>query len=411
MITFIQLTNQLKQKLQKRRKHFFAVGIFFLLLGILKLFSFSYNESKEDTSYQAYFNANYKVFGLNIPKNLNFANEKVPISDFAVRESFDRELLVNTYWQSQTLLMHKRANRWLPIIEPILKRNGIPDDFKYLAVVESGLTNVVSPAKATGYWQLLESTGTFYGLEINEEVDERYNLEKSTEAACKYFKEAYQRFNNWTLVAASYNMGIGGIESQLKKQKVNNYYDLLLNEETGRYIFRILAVKEILMHPKDYGFILRRKDLYSFIPTNKITIDSSISDLADFAINQNINYKILKIFNPWLRKNFLQNKEKKTYTISIPKKEFLNQSFDEETQGTGIEAQSDSGNFFNINEILKDSLHQEIVHIVKEGETFASISKKYNIDEQSIKIWNMLSDEKPLKANQEIVILIDKKKK
>ncbi|MFI5164670.1 MAG: lytic transglycosylase domain-containing protein [Bacteroidia bacterium] len=254
-----------------------------------------------------------------IPKDLQFANEKVPVYDFTVTESMERELLVNTYFHSQTILMHKRANRWLPFIAAILQKNGVPDDFKYIALIESNLSNTVSPKGATGFWQFLDGSGKQYGLEINDEIDERYNIEKSTEAACKYFKDAYKTFGNWTLAAASYNSGMDGLKTQIDKQKVNSYYDLALNDETARYIFRILAVKEIISKPKEYGYQLRKKDLYPVIPTQKTQIDSSITDLADFAIKNKVSYKILKYFNPWLRKNFLSNKNKKSYFIEFPK--------------------------------------------------------------------------------------------
>lgn len=257
-----------------------------------------------------------------IPKDLQFANEKVPIYDFTVIESMERELLVNTYFHSQTILMHKRANRWLPLMASILKKSGVPDDFKYIALIESNLTNSVSPKGATGYWQFIESAGKQYGLEINDEVDERYSVEKSSEAACRYFKDAYKTFGSWTLAAASYNIGIDGLKNQLEKQKTNSYYDLSLNEETARYIFRILAVKEVVSNPKNYGYQLRKKDLYAPIPTIKIKIDSSITDLADFAQQNNVSYKILKYFNPWLRKNSLSNKEKKNYILDLPKPGF-----------------------------------------------------------------------------------------
>lgn len=302
-------------------KFLFSLGAIVLLSGLIKFFIFSTNE-ESDESYQQYFTQNYKIFALNIPRDLNFSGEKTPVENFYVRENLDRELLVNTYFQSQTLLYLKRANRWFPVIEPILKRNGIPEDFKYLALIESGFSNVVSPRGAIGFWQIMKDAGIQYGLEINEEIDERYNIEKSTEAACRYLNEAYKKFNNWTLAAASYNMGIEGLLRQVEKQKNNNYYDLLLNEETSRYVFRILVVKEIMQNPKKYGFLIRKKDLYPPIGTFDVEVDSSVSDLADFAFKNGINYKTLKIFNPWLREAYLGNKENKKYRIKIPKEEF-----------------------------------------------------------------------------------------
>lgn len=299
----------------------FRMIAFFALLCILpvEFFIFSSRVTEEDELYWKSFLANNKIYGVMIPKDLQFANEKVPVYDFTVTECMERELLINTYFHSQTILMHKRANRWLPFIALILKKNGVPDDFKYIPMIESNLTNSISPKSATGFWQFMDGAARQYGLEINDEIDERYNMEKSTEAACKYFKEAYKTFGNWTLAAASYNIGIDGLENQLEKQKVSSYYGLSLNEETSRYIFRILAAKEIISNPQNYGYQLRKKDLYLPVSTQKIQIDSSISDLADFAIKNNVSYKILKYFNPWLRKNSLTCKDKKNYFVELPK--------------------------------------------------------------------------------------------
>lgn len=297
-------------------KYFIAFGTAVTVVSIIKLFSYSVSDPKYDAYYEDYFNSN---FSIHIPKNLNFAGEKTPINDEGVREAIVRELSVNTFWQSQSLVLHKRASRWFPIIEPILEKNGIPDDFKYIALIESQLTNVVSPKGATGFWQIVEPTAKGYGLEISNEVDERYHVVKSTEAACRYFKEAYKIFNDWTLVAASYNRGMGGIQTQIDKQKVDNYYDLSLTQETSRYIYRLLSMKEIISRPKIYGFMLRKKDIYSPVPTKKITVDSSIINLSDFAISKGINYDVLKTFNPWLLSNSLTIKDGKKYILEIPK--------------------------------------------------------------------------------------------
>lgn len=399
-----------KKWIAKYSKLLLAIPGIFALVWMIKVMSFSLapvEKRSEDTP-------GYRIFGLNFPKDLNFAGEKVPGNDILVRESFDREMLVNTYWQSNALLMHKRANRWFPVIEPILKKHGIPDDFKYVAVVESGLTNSISPMQATGYWQIIASTGELYGLEVGEEVDERYNVELATEAACKYFKEAYKKFGNWTLVAASYNMGMGGLESQMKKQKVGSYYDLLLNEETSRYVFRILAVKELISRPQEYGFMLRKRDLYPPIPTYKVFVDSSITDLAEFAIKQGVNYKILKIFNPWLRKNSLNNKEGKKYAITLPKKEYLTSSFDEEATGAfdSLAPADSAGGHIYMGPLAKtDSLaKQETEHIVKEGENITSIAKQHNVTEAQVRMWNKLADKEEPKTGQEIIIFRQEKK-
>ena len=253
-----------------------------------------------------------------LPEKLEFAGETVPLDNFDTRESLDRELLVNGYWQSRTLMVLKKSKRYFRVIEPVLKKYGVPDDFKYLCMAESGFENVVSPAKAAGVWQLLESTAREYGLEVNENVDERYNLEKSTEAACKYLLESYARYGNWTMAAATYNVGRNGLDNQIAKQSTNNYYDLLLNEETARYVFRLIAHKLITEDPDNYGFHLEEDDYYPVISTHQIKVDTAISNIALFARSQSTNYKIIKQFNPWLRQNALPDQTHKVYSINIP---------------------------------------------------------------------------------------------
>jgi hypothetical protein len=252
------------------------------------------------------------------PIQIDFAGENSPLQISDVRERLDKELLINANLHSSTILIIKRANRAFPIIEPILQKYNVPDDFKYLAVIESALTNAVSSAGARGVWQFMPDTAKGIGMEVNDVVDERYHLEKSTEAACKYLLTAKDKFGSWTLAAASYNAGMNGIYRKLEEQKVTNYYDLALTDETSRYVFRILALKEIMKSPEKYGFNIFPTDLYERIPSKKIEIDSTINDLADFAIAQGINYKILKIHNPWLRDKKLLNPTKKKYEIEIP---------------------------------------------------------------------------------------------
>ena len=268
----------------------------------------------------------YRISAIDIPEDLNFAGELVPQDDPEIMERIDREFLVNTYWQSNALLLMKRANKYFPVIEPILAKNGIPDDFKYLAVAESGLDNVVSSARATGFWQIMKATGKQYGLEINANVDERYHLEKSTEVACRYLNKYKKKYGNWTLAAASYNAGTGSVDKYLGIQKVNDYYDLLLGQETGRYVFRIMAIKEILSHPEKYGFDIKNEDLYNAVPTFNVEVNKPIANFADFAKEYEINYKILKRHNPWLREPHLNNQSGKKYTIEIPNKGFYKAS-------------------------------------------------------------------------------------
>jgi membrane-bound lytic murein transglycosylase D len=277
-----------------------------------------------------------------IPGEMTFAGEKVPLEYFDTHESLDREILVNAYWHSRTLLVLKKSKRYFAIIEPVLKKYGIPEDFKYIPLIESGFENVVSPAGASGVWQILESTAKEYGLEVNDEVDERYHLEKSTEVACKFFLESYKKYGNWTLAAATYNVGRKGIQDQINRQQVSNYYDLLLNEETGRYIFRILAFKLITENPQQFGFQLEESDYYPVLPLYEVRVDSSIANLAEFASRYSINYKILKYFNPWLRDNFLTNDSGKTYLIKIPEGSRrgypdLSAGINDETNGGGTQ--------------------------------------------------------------------------
>lgn len=286
-------------------------------LGI-HLFGFSTTSTDSDVDHLRDFNDGYKVFSLTLPNELTFCGESVPLDRLDVRERLDRELLVNTYWQSNTLLAHKRAGRWFPLIEAVLKREGVPDDMKYLALIESGLTNVVSPMGATGYWQFMKETGVKHGLVIDAEVDERYHVEKSTEAACRYLKSSYAKYHSWSLAAASYNLGPGGVDKQLGRQKQESYFDLLLPEETSRYVFRMLAMKEIIRDPERYGFHLRKKDLYTPYATRVLEVNGPIENLADLAQANNTDYKTLKLLNPWLRDSKLTNREGRTYSLLLP---------------------------------------------------------------------------------------------
>ncbi|WCO00630.1 lytic transglycosylase domain-containing protein [Psychroserpens ponticola] len=300
------------------------------LIAVSGLFIFAMQKSPSDNQVSEKHNSinetesanSYNVYALSVPGALDFAGEAVPLNNPDILERMDRELLVNTYWQSNGLLMFKRAAKYFPIIEPILKKNGVPDDFKYLAVIESGLTNAVSPAGARGVWQIMPTTGRENGLEINKNVDERYHLEMSTEVACKYLLKAKEQLGSWTLAAAAYNAGNAGVSRRLKEQGVTDYYDLLLGEETGRYLFRIVALKEILNHPNQYGFNFSNDDLYTSVPTYKVEVDTIVKDFSEFAKGFGINYKILKLHNPWLREPHLNNKSRKKYSIDIPKDGF-----------------------------------------------------------------------------------------
>jgi hypothetical protein len=254
-----------------------------------------------------------------IPESVSFAGEPMPIERFDVKESFDRELLSNAYFHSQTIRYIKLAPRYFPVIEPILKEKGIPDDFKYLAVAESGFNpQAISPARAVGFWQFMKGTAQDYGLEVNSLVDERYHIEKSTYAACQYLLDSYEKFGSWTLVAASYNRGRSGIQKQLTRQKTNNYYDLLITTETARYVYRITALKTIMENPESYNFYISDDEKYPLIKTKDVVIKGAVANFADFAKEHGINYKLLKYFNPWLRDIHLTNSKGKKYIVKIP---------------------------------------------------------------------------------------------
>jgi membrane-bound lytic murein transglycosylase D len=273
----------------------------------------------QQKEYRNQFSRYYRIYAPELPDKIDFAGEKAPLDLFYVRESLDREILANTFMHSSTILMFKRANRWFPVIEPILKKNNIPDDFKFLALAESNLANAVSPSGAEGFWQFLKGTAPKFGLEITEEVDERYNLVKATEAACQYFRTSYREYNSWSMVAASYNRGIDGVGKAVEKQHTSDYYNLYLVEETARYVYRILAMKQVYNNPVKYGFYLRQSDFYPPLQTYTITVDSSITDLPSFAQKMKISYKVLREYNPWLRRYSLTNKAGKRYTIILPK--------------------------------------------------------------------------------------------
>ncbi len=300
---------------------FYKASFFVLLTAIISIGIFAYftgPDQDNDKLYYESFSRYNKAHALILPDTISFAGEQVPMDLYYVRESLDRELLVNTYWHSNTILMLKRAARYFPMMEKILKENNIPEDFKYVALIESGFLNVISPSNAAGFWQFLDNTAKQYGLEVTEEVDERYNIEKATNAAARYFLASYGKYKNWTLSAASYNAGAGRITREIERQKVSEFYSMYLNQETSRYIFRILAMKLIYEDPTAYGFFIRKRDLYPSIPTKELKITTAIPDLITFAANNKVNYRILKEFNPWLRSDKLTVEPGKTYSILLP---------------------------------------------------------------------------------------------
>jgi membrane-bound lytic murein transglycosylase D len=262
----------------------------------------------------------YKIKSLKLPSELDLAGERVPLEINDVKERMERELLVNTYWQSNGILLLKRANKYFPILEPLLKKYNLPDDFKFLALAESGFTDETSSVGAAGMWHFMRATGKEYGLEINDNVDERYNIQKATKVAAEYLIKAKENLGSWTLAAAAYNAGNYGVSKRLESQQVHNYYDAKLPNETERYVFRILALKEIISNPKKYGFIFDSEDLYTVEETRIVKVDTVITNLALFAKKFGMNYKELKIHNPWLREHRLNNKSHKLYEIKVPTK-------------------------------------------------------------------------------------------
>lgn len=311
----------------KDLSNFLSVASIVILIGYI-----TYNEVKKPAEENSFsddgvalndlepgeYGEPLSAIAFDLPEKALFANEPLPLNIPDVRERLDKELQINCYLHSNTIFLIKRANRWLPQMEEILKRYNIPEDFKYLPLIESNLLNVSSPRHAVGYWQILEDSGREFGLTINKEVDERYDPLKATEAACKYLSKAYRKFGNWTLVAASYNRGMGGVDRALESQSVNSYYDLYLNDETSRYVFRIVAIKEIVEHPIKYGFKINPRNLYKEEPLRYVEVKQSISDLIAFANQQGINYKLLKRYNPWLREEKLSVKKGMTYKIALP---------------------------------------------------------------------------------------------
>lgn len=301
-----------------QKKIVFAFSIVFVSVLISTLaFSFL-TQTDSDVWYKEAFANSYKIYSPVLPDTTYFAGERVPMDLFHVKERLDRELLVNVYWQSNTLLMLKRSNRWFPTIDSILTANNIPTDFKYLALIESAFLLNKSSAGAVGFWQFLEPTAKHYKLEVNNFVDERMHVEKATQAACNYLNNAYKRFGSWTIAAASFNTGETNISYHLRTQGEVDYYNMHLPDETMRYVFRIIAMKMICENPTTYGFYLRTEDKYAPWKCRTVMVDTTITNLFYFAKAQNVSYQTLKMYNPWLKGNQLPNKSRKKYTLIFP---------------------------------------------------------------------------------------------
>jgi len=376
----------------------FLAGCIITTVFVTEALHSSVSASNDDTP----FNQNLKTYPVPLPDTMSFAGESVPMNHLGIREGLEQEMLINTYWQSQGVLMLKRAHRYFPEIERILEKNSIPPDFKYLALAESAFSYKSSPAGAVGFWQMMKGTAEAYHLEINKEVDERYNLEKSTEAACRYFKDAYQELHNWTLVAASYNMGIAGVERELQYEKENSYYDLSLNLETSRYVYRILSLKQFVLYPSMYGYYLKKKDYYEPVPSYTVTVDSTLYSLADYAQKNGISYHVLKFLNPWLINDKLSNPEKRPYLITLPQKNIPFAELGEYMDySDSIPCNSPS----KVCAIKPDSLQPHvIVHVIAPGETIDSVAKQYNVPVNRLRIWNSIPDTVKPKEKDEIMI-------
>ena len=294
---------------------------FVLISSIIIILSIALGFKGFGTSQETRNQAPDTVYGIKsfkLPVNVTFAGEKMPLNNFDTKESLEREILISAYRHSSTILIIKRANRYLPMIEKIIKKNNIPDDFKYLVAAESEYSNMISPAGATGFWQIMPETGKEEGMEINTVVDERYDVEKSTQFACDYFLKSYEKYGNWTLAAASYNGGRAGLDEQIEIQNQHNYYNLLLNEETARYIFRAVAYKLVISDPAFYGFNIGKDELYPEMKYFEVKVDTDIPSFSEYAEKFGTNYKMLKFLNPWLRKPYLTLKPYKEYLIRIP---------------------------------------------------------------------------------------------
>lgn len=388
------------------RKNYGRIILSLVALILLQLIVFYFKNGFGD-NYASYQNNNFSVFGLNIPRNLSFCDEKIPTNDYALKDNLEKEFFKNKQWKNNAGYLFSKAQKWFPYIEPILKKEGVPDDFKYVAVIESHLSNAVSPAGAAGFWQLVPTTARHYGLIVNEDVDERLEVEKSTHAACKLIKYAYSIFKNWTLSAAAYNLGVGGIQNALAKQKSDNYYDLLLNHETGSFIYRILAYKTLFANPENLGLKKKSLKYYPKVPVKIIKVDSSITNLNHFAKSVKCNIALLKLFNPWLLGDKLNNLDGHVYEFKIPKKSDTDYSsyYTDLIKSEIIDSNS-------VQLALTDSVSMAeenvINHLVNANENLKDIAEFYDVNEVDLKVWNNLKDTSILRVGEKLIIKLKK---
>ncbi|HEU4716808.1 MAG TPA: transglycosylase SLT domain-containing protein [Bacteroidia bacterium] len=390
--------NRKSKKYTRWYKYLLALFVIVTFAFILNLIALSLSGNRTDTDFRNAFLSHYKFNGVTLPKDMNFCGEAVPLDDFTVREELEKQLMLIAFNQPSTMLLNKKAARWFPVIEPILKKNGVPEDFKYIAIIESGLVNSPDQPKAGGFWQLQIPVAQYYGLEVNDEVDERFNIEKSTDAACKCFLDAYRHYHSWTLAAASYDMGMGALDKMIDKQKTSDYYQLFLNEETSQYVYRLLAFKEIITRPKSYGYSLKPSQLYAPIPVHNVKVDSSVSDLAAFAVKKGSTYKILKLLNPWLLKSSLTNPAHKTYYFQFPAKGAHLYGFEtfEKNDSVPDSVKPDI--------IVTDTLRAPRIYVVKEKDTWESIATAFGTDTNLLLKWNRRDGHDQPSPGEELVI-------
>lgn len=383
-----------------------ALLVIFLLQPMLLLI-----KASDDENYSSYSNYNFSSFGLNIPRNLSFCGEKIPTNDYALKDNLEKEFFNNKQWKYNAGYLYSKAQKWFPYIEPILKKENVPDDFKYLAVIESHLSNARSSQGAAGFWQLVPSTARNYGLVVNDNVDERLDVEKSTVAACKLIKDAFKVFKNWTLAAAAYNLGIGGIQKAMARQKTDNYYKMMLNNETGSFVYRILAYKTLFSDPKHFGIKRKAIKYLPKIPVKIVRVDTAIADIENLAKAIKTNVAVIKLFNPWLLNDFLNNPNGHTYEFKIPKKinaDYSNYYADllEQKEVNVIDSFANDSN--DKTEITKET-GTEILHNYNEGEKLKEIAEIYNVRIVDILNWNNLKREKDIVPGQMLIIRVKDK--
>lgn len=403
----------IRLKIKSNQGTFALSLVIFIFLSLFYLFLKSWIFSPTENKV-SYTNNNFYVLDLSIPAHLDFCGEKIPFNNYQIRDDLEKEFFSSAYWKTNSLVLFRKAQKWFPYIEPILLQEGVPDDFKYLAVIESHLSNITSPAGASGFWQLLPGSARNYDLEVNAYVDERYHLEKATKAACKHIKDAYAVFKNWTLSAAAYNRGIGGIQGALKRQKTDNYFDLLLNRETGSFVYRILAYKTLFSSPGHFGIKKKKWTYFPKIPFNVFRVDSTVGSLSAFAAAVGVDYATLKGFNPWLLQNSLPNPDKKNYEIRIPKNKTADySSYLADLNAATVSVLSGTEKALLEEILVRDTVAavtpnvvvepKAIYHVVKEGETLKDLSAKYNVKEEDLLKWNELSDIKAIKGHTLII--------